>query len=65
MAQQHLRNILAYLDVQTLGQPEEFIHATDDLFDSKGAIGKGSKEFLQKWMDNYVVWIRKHTDRIT
>lgn len=65
MAQQHLRNILAYLDVQTLGQPEAFIHSTDDLFDAEGAIGKGSKEFLQKWMDNYVVWIRKHTDRIT
>ncbi len=65
MAQQHLRNILAYLDVQTLGQPEAFIHATNDLFDAEGAIGMGSKEFLQKWMDNYVVWIRKHTDRIT
>ena len=27
MAQQHLRNVLAYLDVPTLGQPEAFIHA--------------------------------------
>ena len=27
LAQQHLRNILAYLDVPTLGQPEAFIHA--------------------------------------
>src|SRR5215510_15976601 len=26
VAQQHLRNILAYLDVPTLGQPEVFIH---------------------------------------
>ena len=27
MAQQHLRNVLAYLDVPTLGQPEAFIQA--------------------------------------
>jgi chromate reductase, NAD(P)H dehydrogenase (quinone) len=56
-----LRNVLAYLDVQTLGQPEAFIHAKEDLFDSEGAIGKASQEFLQTWMDTYVVWIRKHT----
>jgi chromate reductase, NAD(P)H dehydrogenase (quinone) len=33
LAQQHLRNILAYLDVPTLGQPEAFIQAKDGLFD--------------------------------
>ncbi len=60
MAQQHLRNILAYLDVQTLGQPEAFIHAKDGLFDEAGNIGEGSKKFLQGWMDHYVAWIKKH-----
>src|SRR5690606_24906017 len=33
LAQQHLRNILAYLDVPTLGQPEAFIQAKEGLFD--------------------------------
>lgn len=60
MAQQHLRNILAYLDVATLGQPEAFIHAKDGLFDEAGNIGESSKKFLQGWMDQYVAWIRKH-----
>lgn len=60
LAQQHLRNILAYLDVATLGQPEAFIQARDDLFASDGSIGQGSKKFLQDWMDQYVVWIKKH-----
>jgi chromate reductase, NAD(P)H dehydrogenase (quinone) len=60
MAQQHLRNILAYLDVQTLGQPEAFIHAKDGLFEEAGNIGEGSKKFLQGWMDRYVVWVKKH-----
>lgn len=60
LAQQHLRNILAYLDVPTLGQPEAFIHAKEGLFDDNGNIGAGSKDFLQGWMDQYVAWVRKH-----
>ena len=60
MAQQHLRNILAYLDVPTLGQPEAFVHAKDGLFDAAGNIGESNKKFLQAWMDRYVVWIKKH-----
>ncbi|OYU42592.1 MAG: NADPH-dependent FMN reductase [Burkholderiales bacterium PBB4] len=59
MAQQHLRAILAYLDVPTLGQPEAFIQAKDDLFDTSGDIGEASLAFLQGWMDHYVAWVRK------
>jgi len=59
-AQQHLRNVLAYLDVKTLGQPEAYIHAKEGLFDGAGDIGEGSRKFLQKWMDQYVAWVKKH-----
>jgi chromate reductase, NAD(P)H dehydrogenase (quinone) len=62
MAQQHLRNILAYLDVPTMGQPEAFIHAKEGLFDDAGNIGEGSKKFLQDWISNYIDWIKKHID---
>lgn len=60
MAQQHLRNILAYLDVPVLGQPEAFIHAKEGLFDPTGDIGPGSKEFLVGWMDRFTAWVKKH-----
>jgi chromate reductase, NAD(P)H dehydrogenase (quinone) len=60
LAQQHLRNILAYLDVPTLGQPEAFIQAKEGLFDEGGNIGADSKQFLQGWMDRYVAWVKKH-----
>ena len=60
MAQQHLRNILAYLDMPTLGLPEAFVHAKDGLFDDAGDIGEGSRKFLQGWMDSYVGWVKKH-----
>ncbi len=60
LAQQHLRNVLAYLDVPTLGQPEAFIQAKEGLFDEAGNIGPGSLKFLQNWMDQYVAWVKKH-----
>ena len=60
LAQQHLRNMLAYLDAPTLGQPEAFIHAKEGLFDANGNIGEGSQKFLQSWMDRYVAWVKQH-----
>lgn len=60
MAQQHLRNILAYLDMPTLGQPEAYLHAREGMFDSAGNLGADSKKFLQKWMDQFVAWVQKH-----
>ena len=60
-AQQHLRNVLAYLDMPTLNQPEAFVQFKPDLFDSQGNIGvDATKQFLQKWMDSYVAWVNKH-----
>lgn len=60
LAQQHLRNILAHLDMPTMGQPEAFVKASPDLFDAEGNIGVASKEFIQKWMNAYVAWVKKH-----
>jgi chromate reductase len=62
-AQQHLRPILAYLDVPTLGQPEVFIQNKEGLFDDKGHVAEGSKKFLQSWVDKYVAWIKTHTGK--
>lgn len=60
LAQQHLRNILAYLDAPTMGQPEGFIQARADFFDKDGKIGPASLKFVQTWMDHYVAWVKKH-----
>jgi len=60
MAQQHLRNVLAYLDVPTLGQPEVFIHFKDGMFDSEGKIGNAdTQKFLQGFVDRYVAWVKR------
>jgi chromate reductase len=60
MAQQHLRNILVFLDVPTLAQPEAFIQFKEGLIDSNGDIGEASRQFLQGWMDRYASWVRQH-----
>jgi chromate reductase, NAD(P)H dehydrogenase (quinone) len=63
LAQQHLRNILAYLDVPTLAQPEVFIHFKDDLIGDDGTIGNdGTRKFLQGFVDKYVAWINRFTE---
>ncbi len=60
LAQQHLRNILAYLDVPTLAQPEVFVHFKDDLIADDGTIGNdGTRKFLQGFVDSYVAWVRR------
>jgi len=60
MAQQHLRNILATLDMPTLGQPEAFVQVRDGFFDADGGIAnEGTRAFLAKWMARYADWVRR------
>ncbi|MDR2549306.1 MAG: NAD(P)H-dependent oxidoreductase [Desulfobulbus sp.] len=60
LAQQHLRNVLAYLDVPTLGQPETFLQYREGMFAADGGIGTESRPLLQAWMDRYVAWVKRH-----
>ncbi len=53
LAQQHLRNVLASLDMPTLCQPEVFLQEKDDLFDAEGGLGVASRPLLQAWMVHY------------
>ena len=60
MAQQHLRNVLAYLDVPTMGQPEVFIHFTKDLIAADGKVtNSGTEKFLQDFVNHYVTWVKR------
>jgi chromate reductase, NAD(P)H dehydrogenase (quinone) len=61
MAQQHLRNILACLDMPTLGIPEVFFQATKGFFDSLKHPDESNRKFLQQWVDHYVDWVKRHS----
>ena len=58
MAQQHLRNVLSYLAMPQLGQPEMFIQWKDGLVEG-GRIGAASQAFVQKFVDAFVGWVRR------
>jgi chromate reductase len=60
LAQKDLRGILAYLDMPTLGQPEAYLQNKEGFFADDGGIGAGSKEFVQKWLEAYLAFVRKH-----
>lgn len=60
LAQQHLRNVLTFLDAPTLQQPEIFLQMKDGFFDADGNIGPASKGFIENWMKIYADWVRKH-----
>ena len=62
VAQLHLRTILAYLDMPTLGQPEAYLQIKDGFFDETGNISSpDTRKFLHGWMDKYVAWVKKFT----
>lgn len=61
MAQQHLRNVLSYLDMPTMGQPELYLQMREGLIGADGEIGPGSRSHVQGWMDRYVSWVEKHS----
>jgi chromate reductase len=61
LAQQHLRNVLAYLDMPVLGQPEVFLQVKDGLIDEAGNISNaGTQTFLQGFIDTFLAWIATH-----
>jgi chromate reductase len=58
LAQQHLRNVLAYLDMHMLGQPEVFLQHKDGFFDEQGSLGDaGTAKFLQGYVDKFLALI--------
>ena len=64
VAQQHLRTVLAYLDMPTLGQPEMFLQNKPGLFGPDGSIAvDDTKQFLQKFMETYAAWVKFHADK--
>lgn len=61
LAQQHLRSVLATLNMPTLCQPEMFLQIKDGFFDQSGNIGEGSKQFLIRWIEIMIQWISSHS----
>ena len=60
LAQQHLRGVLATLNMPTLCQPEMFLQIKDGFFDQAGNISEASKQFIERWVETAVQWMVLH-----
>ncbi len=57
-AHHHLRQVLVFLNVPTMPQPEAYIGNAATLFDDSGAlVNEGAREFLKKFMLEFAAWI--------
>lgn len=63
LAQQHLRTVLAYLDMPTLNQPEAFVRWSEDTIGADGAPAGRSAAFLNKWMKAFLGLVERHAPR--
>lgn len=60
LAQQHLRSVIAYLDMPTLGQPEAYIQHREDMYGDDGALAGKTRDFAQKWLDAFLALVARH-----
>ncbi|MGY4334911.1 chromate reductase [Bradyrhizobium sp. LB7.2] len=61
-ANHHLRQSLVFLDVPAMPQPEAYIGGADRLFDADGKAGqRGTRKFLQGFMQSYAAWVSANT----
>jgi len=59
-ANHHLRQMLVFLDVPMLQQPEAYIGGGDKLFDDAGGIAsEGSRKFLERFIQAYAAWVER------
>jgi chromate reductase len=62
IAQSHLREVVAYLDMPQLAQPEAYIQTKPGFFDEAGNVANAdSRKFLHAWMDKYAAWVKRLT----
>ena len=59
-ANHHLRQMLVFLNVPTMQQPEAYVGGVDKLFDASGALtNAATSEFLTKFMAAFAAWIER------
>ncbi len=59
-ANQHLRQMLVFLDMPVLQQPEAYVGGAGKLFDAQGAlVNDDTRAFLAKFMAAFADWIER------
>lgn len=60
-ANHHLRQMLVFLDMPALQQPEAYIAHAADLFNEAGGLAaEDTREYARAFMEAFAKWVRKH-----
>ncbi len=62
MAQQHLRNVLAALDMPVLALPEAYLHYRDGMFTESGGLDERTGKFVAAWLSAFLKHASLHID---
>jgi chromate reductase len=63
-ANHHQRQMMVFLNVPMLQQPEAYVGGAGSLFDDKGNLtNAGTREFLGKFMQAFAAWIERNGKR--
>jgi chromate reductase, NAD(P)H dehydrogenase (quinone) len=61
-ANHHLRQVLTFLNVPTMAQPEAYIGSAMNLFDNNGTLtDEPTRNFLKRYMEAFEAWIHKNS----
>ncbi len=60
-ANHHLRQVLSFLNMPVVQQPEAYIGNVHELLDENGKLKEDTRQFLQTVIDAFVDLIRKHS----
>lgn len=59
-ANHHLRQVLTFLNIYTMQQPEVYLPHINNAFDENGDLKEpATKEFIQKAVDAYIEWFNR------
>ena len=60
MSQQHLRNVLASLDMPTLGQPEAFMRWDSQIYEIDASLDERTFNFLTGWLTAFLAHVARY-----
>ncbi len=62
VGQQHLKQILMFMNAPQMAQPEGYVHFTPGLIDDEGNVSsKGTEDFLSSWMKAFSNFVGMHS----
>jgi len=61
-ANHHLRQMLVFLNMPAMQQPEAYLGHIGDQFDGDNLTNDRTRSFLQNYIDAFATWVERHAD---